>query len=778
MPAHVSLPHLALAALLVASPGQALSLPQDQAPSQAPTRPAGVDDADQAETPDPPGRVGRLARADGGVSLRLPGDAAWGTAQPNLPIASGTALWAEPGGRALLELPGLTLALEGGSQLEFPRIDDDAVHATLAQGSLGLLVQGLRPGDQLSITTPRGTATIRKPGRYLLDAGDEGTPTRLAVYAGQAEFTPADGAPQRLAAGQALVVEAAAVLEPIGPPSPLLAWAESRGPKGGPHPESLAFMPGAAVLSQYGQWSRHPEYGDVWRPQVASGWTPFLNGQWRNIEPWGWTWIDDAPWGFAPAHYGRWYQDSGAWYWAPQPIFVARLRWPVYAPAVVRFGGGWHGHGHGPGWGGGHFGGGPRGGPWGGPGGGSWGGPRGGHVGAWGGGHPVRWVPLGPREAFWPNRPVSPRWVARVNGGAVPPGFGPGPRPGDFARLANARAALGMPASAMQGAGPVAANARRLDAREMADFGAARLPPPMPRGGAGPVDGMRGPPGLVRGAAASPGARPPLASSADRALLAAPRMPGAGFGPSGGPSGSPNGSPNGSPGGNPSGNPSGNPGATRPGSAGNPGQAAWPSLSPGALSPGALSPGAMPNQGLARGAGPAANPGLAPSPGFNPNASRGPAGNPGLARAAGEPAGPGRAGKPGEGGGAAGGWRATPNAGFGQTSPTQRWAALPQPRGTPAPGFTAPNRAFAPPPPQYRPPQTYAPVAPPYARPPQVYQQPPRVYAPAPQLYQPPAPAFQAPQRAMPQSYSAPRAAPAPSHSAPASRPSGGGHRR
>jgi hypothetical protein len=24
------------------------------------------------------------------------------------------------------------------------------------------------------------------------------------------------------------------------------------------------------------------------------------------MSPWGWTWVDNAPWGFAPFHYGRW----------------------------------------------------------------------------------------------------------------------------------------------------------------------------------------------------------------------------------------------------------------------------------------------------------------------------------------------------------------------------------------------------------------------------------------------------------------------------------------
>src|SRR5215472_14147187 len=54
--------------------------------------------------------------------------------------------------------------------------------------------------------------------------------------------------------------------------------------------------------------------------------------------PWGWTLIDDAPWGFAPFHYGRWAMAGGGWVWVPGRMVVG-VR-PVYAPALVAFVGG------------------------------------------------------------------------------------------------------------------------------------------------------------------------------------------------------------------------------------------------------------------------------------------------------------------------------------------------------------------------------------------------------------------------------------------------------
>jgi hypothetical protein len=51
-------------------------------------------------------------------------------------------------------------------------------------------------------------------------------------------------------------------------------------------------------------------------------------------DPWyGWTWVDDAPWGWAPFHHGRWLYVSGYWAWCPGPLVVR----PYYAPALVAF---------------------------------------------------------------------------------------------------------------------------------------------------------------------------------------------------------------------------------------------------------------------------------------------------------------------------------------------------------------------------------------------------------------------------------------------------------
>ena len=60
---------------------------------------------------------------------------------------------------------------------------------------------------------------------------------------------------------------------------------------------------------------------------------PYRDGNWRWIAPWGWTWIDDHPWGFAPSHYGRWAFVGEHWVWVPGRF----VEHPEYMPAVVAF---------------------------------------------------------------------------------------------------------------------------------------------------------------------------------------------------------------------------------------------------------------------------------------------------------------------------------------------------------------------------------------------------------------------------------------------------------
>ncbi len=98
-------------------------------------------------------------------------------------------------------------------------------------------------------------------------------------------------------------------------------------------------MTGADDLDEYGHWNYAADYGPVWTPVgVAPGWAPYRFGHWVWVAPWGWTWVENEPWGFAPFHYGRWAFIGGGWGWVPGPVSCARstlLLWSLSSAAAV-----------------------------------------------------------------------------------------------------------------------------------------------------------------------------------------------------------------------------------------------------------------------------------------------------------------------------------------------------------------------------------------------------------------------------------------------------------
>jgi Family of unknown function (DUF6600) len=73
-------------------------------------------------------------------------------------------------------------------------------------------------------------------------------------------------------------------------------------------------------LSPYGEWFEHDRYGEVWRPtHVRRDWRPYYDdGHWAYSDEYGWMWISDEPWGWAPFHYGRWaFTRDDGWIWVP-----------------------------------------------------------------------------------------------------------------------------------------------------------------------------------------------------------------------------------------------------------------------------------------------------------------------------------------------------------------------------------------------------------------------------------------------------------------------------
>jgi len=336
---------------------------------------------------DPPSRVARLNHLEGAAVFSPAGDNEWTEAVVNRPLTRGDKLWTDRGARAEIQVGSSAVRLDGLAHVEILALDDKSAQLSMTQGSLYLRVRSLPEGENFEIDTPNLAYRVAYPGDYRIDVDAAGT-TRVTIHSGTGAVYGEGGQVLPLGGGQQVTFRArtlARVATQESPPQDNFdRWALDRNRR---EDQSISarYVPREVVgyqqLDSHGQWSQDAAYGAVWFPQAtAANWAPYRNGHWEWISPWGWTWIDDAPWGFAPFHYGRWAMIGSRWAWVPGRIGLK----PVYAPALVAFIGGSSG---GVNW---NF--------------------------SLGAGRPgVAWFPLAPGEAWQPGYPASAAYLGSVN---------------------------------------------------------------------------------------------------------------------------------------------------------------------------------------------------------------------------------------------------------------------------------------------------------------------------------------------------------------------------
>ena len=290
---------------------------------------------------DPPARVARISFVTGDASIRHGTSAEWMAFLINYPVTTGDELWTDAGSRAELHVGSTALRLGGGTALSVVLLEDDRFVLSLALGKLALRVRSLDPSDHMQIVTPTATIAVLRAGDYNIAVDSLGQ-TVIAVRSGDAEVATAGAVDHVISSHVGIVSsEPGAALETrvlsVEPIDEFDSWAGLRA-----HEEDVSEagrfvsmqMTGYEALDGHGRWLDTPEYGAVWIPaEVGADWAPYRAGRWVWVDPWGWTWIDDQPWGFAPFHYGRWARYQNAWVWAPGE----RIARPVYAPALVGF---------------------------------------------------------------------------------------------------------------------------------------------------------------------------------------------------------------------------------------------------------------------------------------------------------------------------------------------------------------------------------------------------------------------------------------------------------
>jgi TonB family protein len=343
---------------------------------------------------DPPIRVARLNYVEGRVSFQPGGETDWGWATLNRPMTAGDSLWTGNSSRAEMHIGSTAIRVGGQTSVSFLNLDDRTVQIQLNSGTINVRVRNLYRDDVFEVDTPNLAFTVLRPGDYRITVDPEGSFTTITLRDGQGQVN---------GGGQAFLVDGRSQVQVSGTDyisydiynlpgrDSFDQWSYTRQLREERSRSARYVSPeltGYEDLDRNGTWRTDRTYGPVWVPtRVSRDWAPYRDGHWAWVDPWGWTWVDDAPSGFVTSHYGRWAHvndgyGGGSWVWVP-PRREARqdlsAQRPVYSPALVTFVGDSNSSRD--------F------------------GNRGG----------VAWFPLAPGEVYVPAYQTSPKYVTNVN---------------------------------------------------------------------------------------------------------------------------------------------------------------------------------------------------------------------------------------------------------------------------------------------------------------------------------------------------------------------------
>ena len=297
------------------------------------------------EAGDPPTEVARVSVLLGNVSVEPASVDQFSAAIVNDALTTGDRIYTDTGANAELETGQIAIRLGQQTDLTVTSMTDLLEQFGLAQGSVHLRTYALTPETAVELDTPNVAVTVLQPGDVRVDVDPDAGTTTAELFSGQVQVD-GDGFQQVLQGGQRVRFEGC---HPVS--AQVMDAAAPDGLDGFSNDRDAAYQVGAQGVDAYvnpdtigaedlngnGDWETDPDEGAVWYPaNVAVGWVPYSCGSWTWMAPWGWTWVECEPWGFAPFHYGRWEHRGSRWGWIPGPPVVR----PIYSPAMVAFVGG------------------------------------------------------------------------------------------------------------------------------------------------------------------------------------------------------------------------------------------------------------------------------------------------------------------------------------------------------------------------------------------------------------------------------------------------------
>ena len=263
-----------------------------------------------ADDEDLPLRVGRVADV-GGELLLAPQDRPeeWSPIGINYPVASGDNLWVGAEGRAEVDYGAGQFRLAGDTNVHVSRLDDRQLALFVAQGRVIVRLRVRDRDEVATVDTPNTQVQLTRPGP-LPDRGEPGPQRRRRWSSARARrWSASPAAPSRCCRGRS---RSASGADPrVRRRAQRIRHRRLRRVERRPRPPLRAQPLGELRLAADGRAGRSSTAtapGTRTRPTAPSGiptavavdWAPYRYGRWAHVGRWGWTWVDDAPWGYAP----------------------------------------------------------------------------------------------------------------------------------------------------------------------------------------------------------------------------------------------------------------------------------------------------------------------------------------------------------------------------------------------------------------------------------------------------------------------------------------------